>query len=162
MKLFGKTLAVLVCIAFFLGTVPGTVTKAYQTNTGVLSEREITVFEDGSYCISEIIVRNQFDCQLLGASAKTREATKSNKYYNSSGKLQFTTVVTARFKYDGTSARAISSNYGYKISNSAWKFLDGESYFSGDSATAVCTFSSSTETRTESVTITCSPKGVIS
>ena len=51
---------------------------------------------------------------------------------------------------------------GHKVSNTAWRFLEGASYCAGDSATAESTFASSTETRTWWVTITCSADGVIS
>ena len=64
--------------------------------------------------------------------------------------------------YDGKTAKALSAKSGYSISDSSWSYVSGSADISGNSATATCTFKSSSGTRSLSATISCSPTGTIS
>ena len=118
-----------------------------------------TVFPDGSYCITTVSV---LQLQATGNRA-TITGTKSKDYYNSNGILLFSVIVKGTFTYDGTTATATASQYGYRIYDASWSFYNGFSSCSGATATATCTFSlSGGSYRTLSVSLTCSPTGTLS
>lgn len=118
-------------------------------------------FEDGSYCVTTIS-----DVQILFFDLDGRTTitgTKTKSYYDANDELSFSAAVKGTFTYNGTTASAVSSAYGYRIYKSIWSFSSGYSYCSGATATAVCTFySSNYNYRTLTVSLTCSPTGVLS
>lgn len=127
------------------------------------SETRLSVcyFEDGSYCVTAIS-----DVQILSSDMDGRTTitgTKTKSYYDTNDELAFSAAVKGTFTYNGTTASAVSSQHGYRIYDTAWSFSSGYSYCSGATATAVCTFSLNSNTsRTLSVSLTCSPTGVLS
>ena len=120
-----------------------------------------TDFPDGSYCITTITVE-QIVPSVSDGTRYSITGTKSNAYYNGDN-LQFTVSVRGTFTYDCNNAWATSSQYGYHISNTSWSFVSGSSSCSGATATATCTFHNTNgSNRTLSVSLTCSPLGVLS
>ncbi len=125
--------------------------------------KERIEFEDGSYCITTIIIDETRVFGLFARnSVSNKSASKYANYYNASGKLLFTTRVTATISYDGHTSRALSASCGYGISDGSWSYVSGRADISGSSATAICTFKSSSGSRSLSATISCSPTGTIS
>lgn len=119
-------------------------------------------FSDGSYCVQTIVAETNDYCENLAVSS-TKTGIKSSRYYNANGVLQFTVSVRGTFSYTGTTATATASQYTYTISDSSWSFVSGRSYCSGVTATASCTFRSSAAVQKAlSVSLTCSPTGVLS
>lgn len=117
----------------------------------------VTYFADGSYCVTKILVEKRV------ATGTTITGRKTSDYYSTAGILQFTVTVKGTFTYNGATATATASNYGYAIRNSDWSFDSAYSFCSGPSATASCTFDPVLGfPRTLSVTLTCSPTGVLS
>ena len=127
-----------------------------------ISESSVRIdYPDGSYCIQTIVVERSNSPFFTAAS--TKAGTKSSRYYSASNVLQFTVTVRGTFSYNGTSATATSAQYGYSISDNAWSFVSGSASCSGATATATCKFRSSpTASKTLSVSLTCSPTGVLS
>ena len=162
MNLFRKITVFFIIIVLVIACVPEASIKASEKG---FHDRNIVWFEDGSYCISDIVVENAVTINgnrhVVRSATKTRTATKYNKYYNADDELQFIVGVTARFKYDGQSAVAQNSSYGYDVIDARWTFLAGESYCDGASASANCSFGAPSETKRISVTIVCSPDGRI-
>lgn len=117
------------------------------------------IYEDGSYSIISIeeIVTSQT------GSRATKTGTKSRQYYNANGVLQLTVYVKGTFSYNGTTATATDAMYSYSIANTSWTFISGSASCSGATATATCTFRNTpTNYKTLSVSLTCSPTGVLS
>ena len=130
-------------------------------NANAVTQERIE-FEDGSYCITTIIINSTGTIRLFAVdSVNNKSASKYANYYDPRGKLLYTTRVTATFSYDGKTAKALSAKSGYSISDSSWSYVSGSADISGNSATATCTFKSSSGTRSLSATISCSPTGSI-
>ena len=120
-----------------------------------------TDFPDGSYSIRTVVV-----VKIYPSSDGTRYSitgTAYQNYYNSNNVLQFTVSVKGTFTYNLENAYATSAQYKYSISNSAWSFVSGSASCSGATATASCTFHlANGPNKTLSVSLTCSPLGVLS
>lgn len=120
-----------------------------------------TNYADGSYSVKMIIVES-----LVKEKDGTRYSTTGTAYehyYNANNVLQFTVSVKGTFTYDCNNAWATSSQYGYHISNTSWSFVSGSASCSGATATATCTFHNTNgSNKTLSVSLTCSPLGVLS
>ena len=156
-------------ISFFLCTLLITATLstsafAMDTEPPIRSSTK-TVFEDGSYCITTITeVRESLKTIFSEAGTRaTKTASKTRAYYNSSNQFLFSVTVTGTFSYNGSTATAINAEYSYSLTDSAWKFVSGSAGYSGNSATATCKFKQGTlYSRTLSVSLSCSPSGILS
>jgi hypothetical protein len=137
--------------------------NTYAHDVGETITTDITYFVDGSYCITTVTEYKKTDYNNAMPTRATTSGSKQKEYYNSNHVLQYTVAVYGTFTYDGYSASATSSQYGYSISNSIWSFVSGNAYCSGANATASCTFHSpNAGTKTASVTLTCSASGTLS
>jgi len=119
---------------------------------------EVEYFDDGSYCVSEIVV----DDSLASRVIYTKSGTKTNTYYSASGNALFSLSVRGTFNYNGTVARATASSYSYGINSSLWSFVSGSSSYTANKATATGTFSSLGNQKTLSVTLACDQDGNLS
>ena len=119
---------------------------------------EVEYFDDGSYCVSEIVV----DDSLASRTIYTKSGTKTNTYYSASGNALFSLSVRGTFNYNGTVARATASSYSYGINSSLWSFVSGSSSYTANKATATGTFSSLGNQKTLSVTLACDQDGNLS
>lgn len=116
-------------------------------------------YEDGSYCVITV----EENTALQEGTRAMKTGTKSKAYYDINDVLLFTVHVYGTFSYNGTTATATSASYGYSISNTNWSFASGTASCTGATATAICTFRSTpTNYKTISVSLTCSPTGVLS
>ena len=120
---------------------------------------DIIFFEDGSYLV--VTLR-----EYQPAAARTiygRTGSKSGEYYNSDGELCWDFTVHGTFEYDGTTATATDASYSYNIYNSVWKLKSAEAYCSGNQTIAEGKFNGGfLLNRSTSITLTCSPTGVLS
>lgn len=155
-----KTISITLCFAILLSIFSMSV-SAGNVEAEATINSSVTIFEDGSYCVTTIS-EDSSDIQPC-ATSSTKTATKSSRYYNSAGELQFTVLVRGKFTYNGSTATATYANYGYSISDTSWTFSSGEASRSGATATAKCTFRLTLlYSKTLSVSLTCSPTGVLS
>lgn len=120
---------------------------------------EITYYEDGSYCVTEIIIAEN----AMNRAISTKTGTKTNTYYSATGNTLFSLSVRGTFNYNGTVARATASSYSYSITSSAWDFVSGSSSYTANRATATGTFENSLGSeKTLSVTLYCDQDGNLS
>lgn len=148
-----KTLSLFLCIVI-IGNLFSFSVHGNESET--VEHVLITYFPDGSYCIETIT-----ECRSLPGRA-VKNGTKTRVYYSSSDIRLFSTSVYGEFTYDGTTATATYAQLGYQIYSSAWSYNSGIAFCSGASATASCTFDAAYGfRRTLSVTLTCSPTGVL-
>lgn len=118
---------------------------------------ETIYFEDGSYLIIDLAVSPTY------TRASTKSGDKAVSFYKSDDTLQWVATVHGTFSYDGTTATATSATYSYQIYNSNWKLKSGSAYCSGNQAITECSFLSGMfVTKSVSVTLSCSPTGVLS
>ena len=120
----------------------------------------ITYLSDGSYYVTTI----RAEYTTAASSQKQTSAFKDTAKYNSSGERMFSLTVHGIFTYDGTISKAISASYSYTIDDSFWSFSDGSAAYSGNTATASGTFKYLLilQTQTLTVSLSCSPTGVLS
>ena len=141
-------------------SIMGTTVCAAEPET-VVSKTEITYFEDGSYLVTEI---TEDTGGSMARITNSKSGTKTTSMYNAAKKLLFSLTVHGMFTYDGYSALATNVTYSYTIDNSAWSFDSGSCSKSGPKVTATATFDylSFIQSRTLTVTLTCSPIGTLS
>lgn len=124
-----------------------------------VEQRTVTYFPDGSYMVKTITEANTA-LALSGTSTKSGSAIED--YFDASGKLLVRAIVNGTFEYDGTTAKATSASYGYKVVSSDWSFRSGSASCSGDTATATVRFWHGIIPHSLSVSLTCSATGVLS
>lgn len=153
-----KCISLCLCIALLLCMLP---CATFATGASVQPHTTVIQFEDGSYCITTIIQE-----EILPSSrgtAQTKTGTREMKVYNANNVLQLTLRIRGTFTYDGTTATATSAQYSYTISQESWKFVSANASRNGATATVVGTFrNSGSYNRTFTVSLTCSPTGVLS
>lgn len=120
---------------------------------------DVVYFEDGSYLTTELIIDNV----VATRASYSISGHKNANYANASGELQWTFTVYGTFTYDGTTATATQASYGYQIYNDGWTLKSATAYCSGNQAIAEGTFKGGfLLNRSTTVTLTCSPSGVLS
>lgn len=125
-------------------------------NNSTETTEEVIRYEDGSYLVVALTVSTT-------RAAGTRSGIKTGNYYDSDGELCWDFSIHGAFTYDGTTATATQASYSYNIYNSAWKLKSAEAYCSGDQAIAEGKFNGGFFlNRSTSITLTCSPTGVLS
>lgn len=119
-------------------------------------------FEDGSY----MLVTIEYDQPQAGisyfASRSTTGGTKKYIHCDSNDKVLWEFWVHGTFSYNGVTATATGAEYGYKIYDSSWSFVDASASYSGATATATGTFKWLLFPNTVTISLTCSPTGVLS
>lgn len=135
------------------------ITSAFAAET---ESPRILKFEDGSYVVITIEEDQSPDGVSSLSGKRTKSGTKNYDYYNGSNKLVLTFRVHGTFEYDGVTASAIGASYSYDIYDSSWSFVDGNATYSGATATATGRFKRSPFPSSISVSLTCSPDGVLS
>lgn len=125
------------------------------------NSQTVVFFADGSYLVTTIVSDAQAVMSERGA-VNTKSGTKHYDYYNGSRELMWTFRVHGTFTYDGRSAEATFADYSYDIYDSSWSFDGGSASYSGCTATASGSFSHFFISVPVTISLTCSPKGVLS
>ena len=153
-----RFISIVLCLSLFcaLFSLPA------SADASTSSERPtILVFADGSWCVTSIIVLEENASDCMERSEITGLKTKD--YYNANGAHLFSATVKGTFTYNGNTATATSSQYGYQIIDNTWSFSSAYAFCSGATATASCTFTNPYhQNRTVAVSLTCSPTGILS
>lgn len=124
-------------------------------------------FSDGSYLITTVV--SEKSNQLVSSQKLSTQTTyqtvgtKTISYYSANNTLAWDFSVTGTFRYNGTTATAISSSVSDNIYNSDWWCASKSSSYSGATATASGIFKSiSLLTKNVTTALTCSPNGTLS
>ena len=140
----------IVSLLLSLCTVP---TAAAQTTVVT----DVVYFEDGSYLITELTT------YPIARAAQTRTGSKTTYFANSAGTKQWSLTVNGTFTYNGSTSSATKATYSYSIFDSSWSLKSASAYCSGNQAIAEGTFSGGLFlSRSLTVTLSCSPSGVLS
>jgi hypothetical protein len=125
--------------------------------TPAAASTNTTTYSDGSYLVTTITKGVSLD------TTYQTTGTKTISYYTAGNTLAWNFSVTGTFRYNGTTATAISSSASNHIYDSTWTCASKTSSYSGASATASGTFKNVTLlTRNVSTTLTCSTNGTLS
>lgn len=152
-----KVLSLILCMAIVLYTC-----GLFADAAVAESERTVTVFPDGSYCITTITVEPS-EAVATMASMKTKTATKAQEVYSATNNLLYTAYVRGTFQYDGNTSIATAAQYSYKITDSKWSFVSGSATRTNATAIAVCKFHATIAgDRTATVRLSCAPDGTLS
>lgn len=157
MKKFQRffTLALALCLSAMALIIPSAAADGDNTT-------QIIRLEDGSYVIITIECDQPQGEIAPFASRYPKEGSKNYSSYNSSDELVWTFHVHGTFTYDGTTATATAATYSYTIYDSSWSFVKGSSSYSGATATATGSFKKLLIPNSVTLTLTCSPTGVLS
>ena len=154
-----KKLLIAICVSFtFLANAVIIPAKAETVSTTYIEE----VFEDGTF----IEVTIEEDVTLARSSTKSGTKTKSCK--KSNGDVLWSIKVHGTFSYDGTTASCTKASYTTTLSDDYWELSNAKSWKSGATAYASVVAKEYTmlgyllQTRTETVSLTCSATGVLS
>lgn len=124
-------------------------------------KREIIQLDNGYYL--ETIIEETPTTR----ASNQKTARKIGNYKNSQGKVVFTVTVTGTFTYTGSSSTCTKSVAEASSKNANWKISLKSASKSGNKATAKATAKryvdgTAVETRSCSVTLTCSSNGSLS
>lgn len=153
-----KIACIILVFLLFLVSTQG----VYAHTISTASEKaEIEYFEDGSYIVTWI----SFSQLSTKANSITRQ--KTSDYYNSSNVLEWSVTLTASFSYTGTYATCTTASVSHTIYDSAWRVTSETASKSGNTATGDFTIKHyflgiPTKTVNKTLTMTCSPSGVVS
>lgn len=129
---------------------------------GVISDRTIEYFDDGSYAVTEI---REIDNITTRSSITTKVVAKDYHLYDGDGAVIFTFTVTGTFEVNyGVSAKCTKATPSTKINDSAWRLISQSAWPSGNQAIATATFKRymlgiPVRTETPTVTLTCDKYG---
>lgn len=150
-----RKLFVLLIAVCMLANILSISALAFDDQTAAQS---VVYYADGSYLVTRIT----YDSVDTSRAVKEKSGTKHYDYYDSSRKLAWTFQVHGTFTYDGHSAKATFADYSYNIYDSAWSFDSADASYTGATATATGSFTLFVSPNSVTVSLTCSPKGVLS
>ena len=127
------------------------------------SVKEYTVSLDDGYYIIYTVYEHK-EIQSASANAvHTKSGSAIGRLYSSSDEVLASATVNGTFEYDGKTSEAVRASYSYEVFAPGWSFDSGNAYCDGDTAVAKVTFSRFLAgSHSLTVTLTCSPDGVLS
>lgn len=107
------------------------------------------------------------ECNHSFYKDQTKTVSRTATYKTPTGNPSWSMTIIASFKYNGSSSSCTSSKVETKVYHSAWKITNKTSSHSKNTATAKVTaklYNNSVvvQTKTKTLTLTCSKTGVIS
>lgn len=156
----GKTVSLGVIISLISCLIFSVTASATTVND---YNRTIEYLDNGDY-IETIISDDETDSEISLFS--TKSITKTSYYKNSSGTVLWSVAIKATFSYNGKSATCTSCSHITTAPANNWSIKSASHSKSGNTATAKATATHKTRAgssnHTISVTIKCSPTGVVS
>ena len=133
------------------------------TNAKTIENHEVYTteyYDDGSYGITTITIVSS------KAFNSTKTASKSYNHYSASNVLLWTITLTATFTYNGSTASCTNATPSYTMYATTWSVTKSNATYSGNTATGNFTVKRynmfiPVETVNKTLTLTCSPSGVI-
>lgn len=157
-KFFGIMLCIAICLMSFSNTSHASNDFSFESQTGA-----------GSDTYVDIVITNGTPVAYPQgiAGAQTITSTKTAYARDANQNILWYVSITATFIYDGTTAQCVTCSHGAGSNANSWSIKTSSSSFSGNSATATATATHTSplgisQDYTMSVTIYCSPAGVIS
>lgn len=162
-----KLFAVLLCLLIGCSVLCAPAAQA-QEETGILVSQQVEYLEDGSKIITCVYEEVSNQGIATAATTVTKSGKKTQTVQDSDGDILFTLTVNGTFSVImGNSCSCTASSYSYTTPGSGWSLKTGSATKSANKAYANATFVKkilgiTTQTKTSSVTLTCSINGVLS
>lgn len=163
-KLLISLLAVLLACSVFCFPMA----QAEQETAGILISRQVEYLEDGSKIVTCVYEDVGTQGIAPAATTVTKSGSKTTTAYDGDGDVLYSLTVHGTFSVvTGSSATCTASSYSYTAPGSGWSLKTGSATKSANKATANGTFVKkvlgiTTQTKTASVTLTCSTGGTLS
>ncbi len=140
---------------------------AFAETTDHIVSSTVDVYSDGSYGVTTITESVAVSTVSTNAPRATKPGSISYSHYDASNVLLWKVTLNATFTYNGTTATCTSATPSYTVYGSAWKVTKSTASHSGNTATGSFTAKRYTlgipvETVNKTLTLTCSPSGVLS
>ena len=142
-------------------------TKASASSDQTRDYQEI-IIDGEAYRVETIITESlQENPGSTKGVSQSKTATKTQNYLDANNNVLWSVSITATFTYDNVTSQCTSCSHNASSYASSWSIKSSSSSYSGNSATATATATHAdflwiTHDYTMSVTIYCSPTGVIS
>ena len=154
-----KSISWLLCIILFFSFAPVCPAQAAEPPR-LVANQKIEHFPDGSYIITELT-----ESAYSNRSSVTR--SKFSTYYDNDNTALWMVELTATFSYNGTSATCTYVSTGHTIYDTSWQVTNAAASKSGNTATGDFTVKKyflgiPIKTVNRTLTLTCSPTGVVS
>ncbi len=136
---------------------------AFANNLEPINQVEIEKLDNGDYM--ETFIESEDSLSSVMSSTKTITKTKTTDYKSSSGEVLWSVSIKATFTYDGKTSKCTSCSHNATSFSKGWSIKSCTSSKSGNKATATVVAVHkmiSANTFTKTITISCSPKGVVS
>lgn len=158
-----KIIIFLLSILLISMIIPQLSFAANSTSTPSIS---VELLENGNY-IETIITPEPYNSNSTLSTTKSITKTKTTRQKNANGKIIWSVSIKATFSYDGKTSQCTSCTPSASVPDTHWSVVSLTSSRSGNSATAKAklTYTRSSgisENFNKSVTIQCSPTGVVS
>ncbi len=154
-----KVLIILVSLTFLLSIK----VDAFANNLESSKQVEVEKLDNGDYI--ETFMESEDSKLITMSAAKTITKTKTAQYKNSSGEVLWSVSIKGTFTYDGKTSKCTSCSHSTTAPSKYWSIKSCTSTKSGNKATATVVALQkglATNTVTKTITISCSPKGVVS
>lgn len=154
-----KVLIILVSLTFLLSIK----VDAFANNLESSKQVEVEKLDNGDYI--ETFMESEDSKLITMSAAKTITKTKTAQYKNSSGEVLWSVSIKGTFTYDGKTSKCTSCSHSTTAPSKYWSIKSCTSTKSGNKATATVVALQkglTTNTVTKTITISCSPKGVVS
>ena len=160
-KLLCISLLLLLLATLFLTPVSAAVDKNSDPYTSV------EYYPDGSYGVTTLTISESGNSNSASLRAAVTSGTKNYTHYDSNNNALWKVTLTGYFSYTGTSATCTSATPSYVVYDSAWRVTKATASCSGNTATGEFTAKKYVlgipiQTVNKTLTITCSPTGVLS
>lgn len=129
-------------------------------NEDLYAEVKVSVALPGKH-IRFSIDNSLYNSAVTKNSTKQRTATKTYKVKNTFGSVVATYTLTGTFQYNGSSSSCIAASCSTSVSDSFYYFSSKSAKKSGNTATGSFTLSSSLQTVSKTLTLTCTSNGMI-
>lgn len=157
-----KTITITLIIALISCILMSIPVSAKTTDN---TERTIEYLENGDY-IETVITDDNLNSSISLYATNTITKTKTTYFKSSSGAVLWSVAIKATFSYNGSTSTCTSCSHSTTSPGASWFIKTSSHSKSGNTATAKATATHTTSAGsadyTRSVTIKCSPTGVVS
>ena len=169
MKKLLSTLLTIMLLVLITGTKYVNASTLQAVTPAPAVQSEIELLEDG--CYLETIIEDEPSINpgySTFATTKYITKTKTAQYKNASGNVMWSVSIKATFSYDGSTSKCTSCSHSTTAPGQTWSIKSSSSSKYGSAAAATATavhknpVNGLSNSYTKTVTIKCSPTGVVS
>lgn len=158
-----RSISIILSLILFLSF---TVIANGQTNTETNLVVKMEYYSDGSYGITRLITDAICPADKVMSFRSTITKSKVYDHYSANNVLLWEVKLTASFTYNGSTASCTNATPSYTMYATTWSVTKSNATYSGNTATGNFTVKRynmfiPVETVNKTLTLTCSPSGVV-